>query len=229
MWSKRVAWLVILAVVLCGCQPESKPAEPEASAPCVMSNSHKIAPYNADGAPYAGRAPHLATLIKSDYRPEALNSYALSAGTGSPRLPAKWEPPLRADGSIVVRARQDGDHGPTYAAAVQLVVCEYLVSVGSVLQQKCGQYGALNETGGIPLMLYIRPARYRYEVRESRTGELRGAFELNSGNSEGETVPEGVCPDVVGKVDGYYPDVPDTVTDATLATALKPYVLTLRR
>ena len=219
-------WLAVIAVVLCGCGAESTPAPK--SAPCKSAQNDKIGPYNEGGPAYGGKAPHLATLIKSDYLPEKVLEEDVDTATDVPVLPVSWQPELTADGSVKYDPVQDGDHGPAYAAQIQLVVCEYLISVGAAIPDaQCGQYISEDTIGRPGIFVDVVRARYRYEVREAKTARLLGTFELNG---SGSLPREGVCPQYLNDAKrGIASGVADVVTDKALETALKPYVLGTKR
>lgn len=133
----------------------------------------------------------------------------------APKLPAEWEPVPEPSQDPDKRQIQDGRHGAAYAAKVQLVVCEYPVSVGKDAGYSCGPY-----TNVGPLGVYH--LRYHYEVRDARSATVVGTFDLDS---DAYRTPVNLfCPDRIPATTSKDDVVAEVVSAEDLANALRPYV-----
>lgn len=185
-------WLIVgvivlvtgLAILELSNDPEppvspSSPAPPKAD-PCPRERGDEPHPskFTNHAPPYAGPAPHPVEVVNVNGVSEM--------NEPSRTLPDGWE---------------------QTESQTQLVVCEYLVATGAVVDS-CEYLG----NKFVPLVA----ATWTYRVFEARTSRQVGEFTLNGTDT---------CPANIEYLEGGYPsNTPRFVRDEDLVNALRPFV-----
>jgi hypothetical protein len=160
----------------------TEPLLPDAPCPAELKGAVRTpTQYTGKAPPYQGAGPHLMRMV--EVLPEGNHDISFTLG-----WPQQWV--------------ADGDF---YPARTQLVVCEYAIERGAILECKYGAY-------------VIRPMRmnYVYRVYEARTAKFIKEFRI-------KTI--GVCPYSITVRDGKVPhDMREGRDYTALEKALRPLV-----
>ncbi len=209
---------------------QSRPSDPADACPSSATPAKAPPPFDPRGARYAGSGPHPMVLMR-DVEPGLLADRAvdLVGDTASdvPHIPGAWLPPGNFGDNYHDPASYS--NGARYKAATQLVVCEYLESVGKrdgscpyVPQKSMTDASPPDDPSDVGGDVPVVRARYRYNVYQARTAELVTAFELPGFYAKSN--PLGPCPqEIPGGVptDG---QIPEPVSDTALQAKLRPLV-----
>ncbi|RZS45209.1 hypothetical protein EV193_1011096 [Herbihabitans rhizosphaerae] len=198
--TRRTQWLLPLGVVIGAAAAlivprlfEEEPERAPVNVPCPVTPAEVAAGRQTfpDAAPYAGPGPHPVGRWFADRRP--------GDGHGAPQRDK--DTPLPANWLVADEGRR----------TMQLVLCEYLDSVGGSVRG-CAYQGIGNATGSSGSLAVV-PARYTFELVEARTGRVLTTFQLD-GRTES-------CPPLTRGTSGVSPLVPGEIE---LVNAVRSFV-----